>query len=183
MTPNEATATIGYSYATNILKWDSDVPSGTTVSKHYNGLLRAIGSRKAVLNGERQVLPDFLLMSPVLEDETTNAEGFVPLTNRPGASADDATGDLQRIKGLPAFQTNAPNLDMGDSRIVIGQRGVGAYAIVKPWEVGQPFEAVNAQGQPTGKKVAYGEEYNAVHVPSAVRDRLTSVIVYSDTNR
>ena len=184
VTPDEAAATLSYSRATNFVAFDTDFDATEiSLSAHWDGALRAIGGRKAALNGQRQVSPDFLLMSPVLEDEVTNAKGFVPLTSRPGASANDVTGDLQRVKGLPVFTTNAPQLDMGDSRILIGQRGVGAYGISKPWMVGQPFEAVNGQGQPTGKKVAYGEEYNVVHVPTPVRYRFTSVLVYNADTR
>ena len=184
VTPDEGTATLSYWRATNFITFDTDFDEEEiSLAAHWDGALRAIGNRKAVLNGQRQVNPDFLLMSPVLEDEVTNAKGFVPMTNRPGAAASDATGDLQRVKGLPAFTTNAPQLDMGDSRIIVGQRGVGAYGISKPWMIGQPFEAVNGQGQPTGKKVAYGEEYNVVHVPTPVRYRFTSVLVYNSDTR
>jgi hypothetical protein len=184
VTPEEATATISYSHATNIVKFDVDFDEAeTTLAAHFDGLLRAVGNRKAVLNGQRQVNPDFSLLSPVLADQVTNAKGFVPLTKRAGASANDATGDLERVKGLPMFETNAPQLDMGDSRIIIGQRGVGAYGIAKPWMIGQPFEAVDGNGRPTGKKVAYGEEYNVVHVPRPVRYRFSSVLVYSASGR
>ena len=184
VTPDEATATISYSRVTNIVKFDLDFDAAeTTLSAHLDGVLRAVGNRKAALNGKRQVMPDFALLSPTLADMVTNAKGFVPLTGRPGAAANDATGDLERVKGLPMFETNAPQLDMGDARIVIGQRGVGAYGISKPWTIGQPFEAVNAQGLPTGKKVAYGEEYNVVHVPRPVRYRFSSVLVYSAGDR
>ena len=184
VTPDEATATLGYSRATNFIAFDTKFDAAeTSLSAHWDGALRAVGNRKAALNGQRQVLPDFALLSPTLEDEVTNAKGFVPLTARPGASANDATGDLERVKGLPMFTTNAPQLDMGDSRILIGQRGVGAYGISKPWMIGQPFEAVNGQGQPTGKKVAYGEEYNVVHVPEPVKYRYTSVLVYNSDTR
>lgn len=184
VTPSETTATIGYSQATNLIKWDSDyVAAEISLEKHWNGALRAIGNRKAALNGGRQVQPDFSLMSPVLAEEVTNAEHFTPSRRQPGANANDVTGELERVKGLPIFECNAPQLDMGDSRILIGQRGVGAYGIAKPWMIAPPFEAVNAQGQPTGQKVAYGEEYNVVHVPSPVHYRFSSVLVYSATGR
>lgn len=184
VTPNETTATIGYSRATNVVLFDTDFDAAeTTLEKHYNGLVRAIGGRKAELSGHRQVMVDFALMSPGLADDITNAEIFASGRRRDGSDTDPVTGALERVKGLPMFETNAPNLDMGDSRILIGQRGVGAYAISKPWSVGTPFEAVNGTGQPTGRKVAYGEEYNAVHVPISTRDRFTSVIVYSATSR
>src|SRR3546814_5130064 len=48
---------------------------------------------------------------------------------------------------------------------------------------GTPFEAVNSDGEPTGQKVAYGEEYSAVHVPSPIRNRMRSIIVYRSEER
>ena len=57
------------------------------------------------------------------------------------------------------------------------------YTIAKPFVTGMPFEAVDSNGKPTGKKVAYGEEYSAIKVPTPIRDRMTSVIAYSFTGR
>lgn len=182
VTPNASTATVGYWRASNIAKFDMDVPSGTTKERHLNGLLQAFGRRKAVMSQERYVQPDFTLMSHTLNDEITNAENFVAHSKRDGTDT-NAQGDLEMVKSVAAFGTNAPNIDMGEERILLGARGTTTYGIAKPYTLGQPFEAVNAQGQPTGQKVAYGEEYNAVHTPSPVRDRYTSVIAYSATAR
>ena len=180
-TPSAATATVSYSYATNIQKFDLDNGS-TELTVHLNGLLRAIGSRKAVLSGDRLVKPDFLLMSPTLNDTCTNAEQFTASGSRSGSSA-DAMGDLERIKGVNAWGTNAPGVDLGDERIIIGQRGTCTYSVAKPFVTGAPFEAVDANGRPTGQKVAYGEEYSAIKTPTPIRGRLTSVIAYSASGR
>lgn len=176
------TCTISYSSANNISKFDLKLPANTTLEHHLNGALRAIGARKATLNTDRYLLPDFMLMSPVLNDILTNAEQFAAEAQRAG-SALSGSGDLATVKAIPAYGTNAPNIDLGDDRILMGQRGTLSYTVVKPFMTGQPFEAVNSAGLPTGQRIAYGEEYNSINVPAAIRYRLTSVIVYDSDAR
>lgn len=182
MVTASSTCTVGYSYATNILKVDIDVPTGSTLELQLNKVVQGIGARKAMMNTDRYIMPDFQLMSPVLNDTITNAEQFVAERKRNGSDT-NSDGDLEKIKGIAAFSTNAPGIDLGDQRIVMGQRGQLAYTVAKPFELGQPFEAVGANGKPIGKKQAYGEEYNAMHLPKPIRNRLTSLLVYSATGR
>lgn len=174
--------TVGYSYATNILKVDIDVPSGSTLEVQLNKVIQGVGARKAMMNSDRYILPDFLLMSPVLNDTISNAEQFIVDRRRNGSDT-NSQGDLDSVKSIPSYGTNAPGIDLGDQRIVMGQRGQLTYTVAKPFELGQPFEAVGANGKPIGKKQAYGEEYNAMHLPTPIRNRLTSVLVYSKTGR
>lgn len=178
VTPTQATATISYDYSKNVVKWDSDVPAGTTNEKHLNTLLQAIGARKATMNQDRYVSAEYLLMSPTLNDSITNAEQFEESNQKNGSSL-TGSGDLQTVKGLPSFGTNAPGIDLGDSRIHMGVRSTTSYVIAKPFMTGIPFEAVNASGQPTGEKVSYGEEYSAIHTPFSIRNRSTGIVVYS----
>lgn len=184
VTPTAATTcTLGYSRATNVVKVDLDVPGGETLEKHLNGVLRAVGARKAMLSGQRFVSADYLLMSPTLNDTVTNAEAFVASMKRNGADT-TSVGDLETIKGVPAFGTNQPAIDLGDERMLMGPRNLLAYTISKPFAVeGQPFEVVDANGNAVGKKQVYGEEYNAIHVPGPVRQYMTSVLAYSASNR
>jgi len=185
VTPTASTAlVIAYSEATNVAKFDLDVPSGTALEDHLNGLLRTVGARKAILTSDRFVSPQnmFMLMSGVLNDTITNAKAFVE-SQAKIATQLSAAGDLSTIKNVPSFGTNAPAIDLGDERIVMGEAGLLAYAIVKPFATGTPFEAVDANGLPTGEKVAYGEEYDAIHMPLPLRNRLTSALAYSFTGR
>ncbi|MBA1147433.1 hypothetical protein H0Z60_10230 [Ectothiorhodospiraceae bacterium WFHF3C12] len=172
---------VSYDYATNIKKFDLDAGSDP-IEKHLNGLLRAIGERKAVLDGDRFVRPDYLLMSPVLNNQCTNAEMFEADAKRNGTDS-NGEGDLDMVKGVPAWSTNAPGVDMGEERILIGQRGGLSYVVAKPFMTGEPFEHVDSNGRATGQKQAYGEEYNAVHMPAPLRSRMTSVLAYSATGR
>lgn len=183
-TPTAASAcTIGYSRVTNIVKVDLDVPNGKTLEEHLNKVLQAVGARKAALSGQRYVAADYLLMSPTLNDTITNAEQFVSSFKRDGSDTTGA-GDLARIKGLPAYGTNQPGIDLGDERILLAPRGLLGYTISKPFAIeGAPFEVVDENGYPIGKKQVYGEEYNAIHVPTPVRGYMTGVLCYSAANR
>lgn len=172
---------VSYSYATNVAKFDLD-NGATDLDLHLNGLLRAIGARKAVMSSDRFVSPDFLLMSPVLNDTATNARQFEAQAKRNGSDT-NGQGDLDMLKGVPAWSTNAPGVDLGDERILMGQRGTATYTVAKPFMTGEPFEATDASGNPTGQKQAYGEEYSAIKVPTALRNRLTSVLAYSASAR
>lgn len=176
------TNAISYAAATNVTKFDLEPQGGVTTEKWLNGLIQKVGSRKAMMNSQRYVAPEFLLMSPTLNDTATNAEQFVASMKRNGSDT-NAQGDLEAIKDIPAYGTNAPGVDLGDERILMGQRNVLGYTIAKPFVTGEPFELTGQDGHPIGKKAAYGEEYNAIAVPRPVRNRLTSVIVYSSTAR
>lgn len=176
------TVTADYSRETNLVLFDLDVPANVELEKHLNGLIRAIGSRKAMMSQDRFVQPNFGLMASTLNDAATNAEQFTASGAR-ADSAITALGDLAPLKGVPSYSTNAPNLDLGEERIQMGQRGALSYTIAKPFSVGTPFEAVGANGRPTGKKIAYGEEYSSIHVPSEYRQRFTAVVAYSKTAR
>lgn len=180
---NTGTNTVGYSRVTNIVKVDLDVPVGVDPAKHLNRIIEAVGARKAMLLGQRFVRPDFLLMSPTLNDVATNAEAFVASLKRDGSDT-NSQGDLARLKGLPAFGTNQPGIDLGDERMMIAPRNLLGYTISKPWSVeGAPFEVVNEDGLALGKKQIYGEEYNAIHVPTPVRGYMTGVLCYSASGR
>lgn len=172
---------VSYSYATNVEKFDLDNGS-TELGLHLNGLLRVFGNRKAVMAQDRLVLPDFMLMSYTLNNTASNANNFEADSKRNGTDT-DAMGDLQAVKGVPAFSSNAPGVDMGDERAILGQRGTLTYTVAKPFVTGQPFEAVDGNGFAIGKKQAYGEEYSAIKVPTPIRNRLTSVIAYSASGR
>lgn len=176
-----SSATIGYSYATNVIKFDLDAPEGVSMEKHLNKLLQKVGSQKASLSSTRYVTPNFMLMSPTLNDTITNAEQFIVSLKRNGTDT-AANGDLAQIKDIPAFGTNASNTDMGDCRIIMGERGTTSYTVVKPFSTGDLIEVLNGKGQPLGKKVAYGEEYNAIHTPKPTRNRYASIVVYSSQN-
>ena len=172
---------ISYSTPTNLLKFDLQTPVGTKYTHHLNDLLSVIGDQKAMLSSHRYARPDYAVMSYMLNNEMSKAEQFALSLRRDG-TANTLQGDLDMVKGLPVFDTNAPG-DFGDMRIVLGQRGLTGYTIAKPYSMGAPFEATDSNGNPTGEKVAYGEEYSAIHTPKPVRNRYTSILVYDSATR
>jgi hypothetical protein len=174
------TVTIGYDYATNIVKVDTDTADGSTYELQMNKILQKIGERKAMMSSDRYVVPEFMLMSPTLHNMCTDAEQFTRAGGR-ADSAITASGDLMPIKGLTPVQTNAPGIDLGDERILIGQRGNFWYTVAKTFAIGEPVERVDSNGKFLGKKGAYGEEYSSLLVPTPLRNRYTSVIAYSDS--
>lgn len=174
--------TITADVATNCTLFDLKIPSGVEYEDHLNGLLHAIGARKALMSSSRFVVPDFMLMSPVLNDICTNARSFVYSQKRAGSGL-SAGGDLQSIKSISAYATNAAGVDLKDERILMGAGGTATYAIAKPFETGQPFEMFGSDMRPNGVKIAYGEEYSAIHIPTALAGRLTSVIAFDSDAR
>lgn len=180
---NTGTNTISYSRATNVALWDSDPASGVKYEDHLNSLLRAIGKAKAMMKSTRYSTPDYLLMSSVLNDEVSNATQFITSLKRDGSDTTGG-GDLGMVKAIPVFTTDVPGAALGDDRIILGQRGVTAYTVAKPYALGEMIELIDPNtGAPIGKKVAYGEEYNSIYTPKAVRDRATSIIKYSSSAR
>jgi hypothetical protein len=182
-TPTASTnCIVSYDYSTNVIVWDRGVPSGTDLKDHLDGLLRAIGERKAHMSGKRFVNPDFMLMSPELNNDATSAKTFTASNTRNGDALNNA-GDLDTIKAIPAYATNTPGTALGDTRILIGQRGATTYTIAKPYAMGAPFEKTNDKGRPTGEKISYGEEYSAIHTPRPIANRYTSIIVVDKSTR
>lgn len=175
--------TLSYSGATNLKKFDLKAPAGITQEEHLNGLLQAIGARKALMNSERFVRPDYLLMSSTLNDVCTNAKSFMASATRPGTAL-SIEGDLERIKSLPVFNTDVPGSDLGAERILMSSIDTCSYIVVQPFKTGNPFEAFDSiTRRPTGEKIAYGEEYSAIHVPIPYRSRMTSIIAFDPDAR
>ena len=183
-TPANATAqVISYSYATNVVKFDIDVPNGVDYDKHLNGLLRVIGRRKATLMNDRFVEVQYGISSVTLNNTISEAEQFDRESERPG---NGLTGDgiLSAVKGIPMWGTNQPGTTFGDGRLLIGEMKTTSYAISKVFATGTPFEVMDPTTmRPTGQKQAYGEEYSAIHTPIPLKNRSTSVLVYSATAR
>ena len=174
--------TLSYSHATNCGKFDLKLPAGSNAEDHLNGLLRAIGLRKAFMNSDRFSLPDYLLMGPLLNDTATNARSFAASSLKPGTALLPA-GDLETIKALPVYNSSVPGSDLKDDRIILSSTDACLYVVAKVFETGTPFEAVDESGRPTGEKIAYGEEYSATHVPIAYRPRLSGIVVFDSDAR
>lgn len=182
-TPASAAATISYSYATNIIKFDLNYNAATTdYEKHISGLLKLVGDRDSMMSTERYVETEYLMLTKSLKNEISKASDFIKDQSRRGTGA-DSEGYVDRIKSIPTFSSNAPNLDFGSERIHMGVRNTTTYKIVKTFGIGESFQAVDSTGKPTDQKMAFGTEYNAIKTPEPVRNRSTGIIVYNSTTR
>lgn len=181
-TPANATAiTVGYAYATNVAKWDTDL-GGLKVKERYDDLLYRIGLRKALLEDQRSYPASQMLLSGTLMTAIEQAETFGANFARPGTALDQ-NGNLGAVKGIPGFKSYAPGLQLGDNRIVIGQRGLTRFRMLKPWALGQLQDQKDANGRFTGKKEAYGDQFIALHTPLPLKAGFTSIVLYSATAR
>ncbi len=180
-TPTASTATISYWRATNVSKFDLKLPENTELPAHLDGALAAIGAARAMLSNSRYVTADFALMSPILNNLFTQARSFNAKWKRYGTTLQE-TGDLDQINSLECWATNM-RCDLGNERVIIGERGTVTYMIAKPFQTGTPFERQNSDGYATGEKIAYGEEYSAICVPPPSRNRVTSVILFDSDIR
>lgn len=179
--PNATAIAVSYSYATNCAVWDSDL-GGAKMKERYDDLLYRIGLRKSILEDQRAYSASAMLMSGTLMTALEQAETFGANASKPGTSL-DMDGNLGRVKGIPGFKSYAPGLQIGDNRIVIGQRGLTRFRMLKPWQMGQLENQKDANGRFTGKKEAYGDQFIALFTPEPLKVGLTSIVLYSGTGR
>lgn len=173
--------TIAYTRATNVALFDTDL-GALTLAQKMTLALQAFGARKARLSQDRYVEPNFALTAVTLHDMLSNAENFESNRSRADMTLLN-TGDMGVIKGLGTWKTNAPNVDTGEDRVIISERGLLRYTVQHPFALGAPFEKVNSSGQPIGKRGAYGAEFSSMHVPPRLRGNGTSLIMYSAAAR
>lgn len=179
---NGLTITVtAYSYSTNVAKWDSDLGS-LAVDKKYDDLLYKIGLRKVVLEDQRAYQAAQMLLSGTLMTAIEQASTFAANYAKPGTTLDQ-NGNLGAVKGIPGFKSYAPGLQLADNRIVVGQRGLTRYRMLKPWSLGQLQDQKDSNGRFTGKKEAYGDQFVALFTPAPLKGGFTSIVVYSATGR
>lgn len=170
------------SYTTNVVKWSSDAVGGEDLKDRYDRLLTVIGGRKAVVSTDRFYTPNMVLMSAHMDNAISQARSFEANASRvaTGLAADGSVG---QIKALPTFNTTAPGLVMGDTRILIGERGNSRFRMVKPFAMNPLEQARNAQGQFIDQKETFGTQWLGIHTPTQLKNSLTSVVVYSANGR
>jgi hypothetical protein len=170
-----------YTYTTNVYKFDTDLGS-LTVKEKWDDFLYRYGLRKNLIESDRYHMANFGLMSGTVRTQIEQAGSFVESLARAGTDL-TSTGNLGRVKDVPNFRTTAPGLHMGDQRIIIGERGVSRYRMMKPWAMGQLENQKDSNGRFTGKKEAYGDQFVLLHTPTQLKAALTSVVLYSATTR
>ncbi|MBV7454296.1 phage protease [Acidovorax sp. sif1233] len=174
--------TVAGSRATNRSVWNSDAVGGETVKERYDRLLTEIGNRKVVINNDRFYTSNFTLMSGALDNALTTAESFQANGQRVGTGL-SADGSVGFTKNLPTFNPSAPGLVMGDTRIMVGQRGNSRFRMCKAFSMNPPEQVRNAAGLFTDQQEGFGTQWIVSHTPTPLKNSLTSIIVYSATGR
>lgn len=178
ITPTNGQAIVAsYAYSANAAKFNTDLGSATVKDK-WDDLLYRYGLRKSEIEDTRSYSCDLGLMSGTVMNAVEQAGSFVANFSKPGTSL-DATGNLGVVKGVPNFKAYAPGLLMGDQRIVLGQRRLTRFRMLKPWQMGQLQDQKDANGRFVGKKEAYGDQFIALHTPTPLKAGLTSLVLYS----
>ncbi len=179
--PNLTAITVSYSYTTNVQKFDTDL--GTLKSpEKWDDFLYRYALRKAVIEQDRYQIANFGLMSGTVMAQVEQAAQFGANNKRNGTDL-AADGNLGRVKDVPNFRTTAPGLYMGDQRIVIGERAVTRFRMMKPWSMGQLENQKDANGRFIGKKEAYGDQFSVLHTPTQLKRAYTSIALYSAAGR
>lgn len=173
---------VTYSATTNAVKFNTDAVVDEDIKDRYDRLLTVIGARKAVIASDRFYTPNMVLMSASVDNAVSQARSFEANASRvaTGLAADGSVG---QIKAMPTFNTTAPGILMGDTRILIGERGNSRFRMVKPFAM-QPLEqARNSNGDFIDAKESFGTQWVLSHTPTQLKKSLTSVVLYSATGR
>lgn len=167
---------------TNRSVWNSDAVGGEAIKDRYDRLLTEIGNRKVVIENDRYYAANFALMSGALDNALTQAESF-RATGQRVATGLATDGSVGFTKGIPTFNPSAPGLVMGDTRILVGQRGNTRFRMCKAFAMNPPEQARNAAGLFTDQQEGFGTQWVVSHTPTPLKNSLTSIIVYSATGR
>lgn len=182
VTPAGATPfTVSYFYTANSFKFDTDL-GALTVQQKWDNFLYQFGLRKSVIEDQRFYGVDFGLMSGNVRSQIEQAGGFQANFAKSGTNL-TTDGNLGIIKGVPQYKTVCPGLQMGDRRVVIGQRNQVRFRMLKPWAMEQLQPARNAGGLFTAQKEAYGTQWIVVQTPTLLRGSLTTMTLFSTTAR
>jgi hypothetical protein len=138
---NTHAITSTYTYTTNVYKFDTDLGSATLGAK-WDDFLYRFGLRKSVIEDQRSHMCNFGLMSGTVMTSVEQAESFVESRARNGSNL-AADGNLGVIKDVAQFKAYAPGLNMGDQRVILGERGQTRFRMAKAWALWSP-----SSGQP-----------------------------------
>ncbi|MCB5187374.1 phage protease [Methylobacillus caricis] len=170
-----------YYRVTNVYQFNVDQGAVAT-DVFWDGFLYRYGLRKNIIEDDRLHRANFGLMSGSVMTTIEQARTFVATGERKGTSL-DSEGNLGIVKGVPNFKTSAPGLQMGDQRVLIGERNLTRFRMLKPWSMGQLENQRDDNGNFTGKKEAYGDQFIVVHTPTPLKAGLTSIALYSAAAR
>jgi hypothetical protein len=124
-----------------------------------------------------------MLMSGAIDNALGQAKTFTANSSRPGTTL-SPDGSVGIIKNIPAFNTRAPRLDTGDTRIVIGQQRNTRFRMMKAFSLqGMVQQARDSSGFFIGAEENWGDQFIVCATPTQLKNANTSVILYSATGR
>ena len=184
VTPAAAKAlTISFYQSTNQVKFDLKPVANESVAAQMDRLLFVLGGRKVVVENDRQYTANMALMSPSVDNMLTQADTFKASSSRTATNL-ASDGSLGLTKNIPTFNTTAPGLYLGDTRILVGERGNSRFRMVKPWEMVPMQEGRDlATGAFNATREAYGTQWIAAYTPNPLKDALTSVVLFNSDSR
>lgn len=176
--------TVVYSYTTNVAKHDLDAGSYSpaTVANVYDNLLTKIGARKVVIENDRYYMANMLLMSGAVDNALGQATTFQANSSRPGTGL-NPDGSVGVVKGIGAYNTRAPGLDTGDTRLIVGQKAVTRFRMMRAFMMAEMQQARDGSGFFVGAQDGYGEQFIACHTPTQLKNSNTSIVLYSTAGR
>lgn len=172
---------VTYSYTTNVTKFDTDL-GALKVGEKWDDFIYRYGLRRSVLEDQRHYRANFGLMSGTVHEQVLLANQFAAINDR-GQTSVSGAGDLGSIRSVPNFKSFAPGLQLGDTRVLIGERGNTRFRMAKPWQMGELQDQKDVNGRFTGKKEAYGDQFIFLHTPSQLKGCYSSVVLYSAAGR
>lgn len=186
-----AAAKIRYTcdYSTNAVTFDMKTGTGYTDDLWWDKAMLLIGDRKATLSDDRYYSADTIIGSEKLMNLLSQAKSFGSDGSRLG-NALTPDGSIGNIKGLPAYNLSAPGTALSytisgkvqPQRLIITQKQLTRFKVASPWEMGELENVRNGSGLFTGKKQAYGAQWNTIWTPEEYRAGFTSVIFYNSDN-
>lgn len=179
--------TITGSQTLNVAKHDlypgTLTPTLDQIAAVYDQLLTVMGSRKVVVENDRNYMANLLLQSGAIDNALGQAKTFQANSSRAGTNL-NPDGSIGRVKDMPAFNTRAPGLLMGDTRVLIGERGNTRFRMLRPFQMKAAMQEMrDSNGNFIGAGQNYGEQFIACHTPTMRKNATTSVVLYNSAAR
>jgi hypothetical protein len=173
--------TVGYSYATNVKLFDTDL-GAVAVDTFWDTFLYAIGARKAVIEDDRYHTANMIVMSGNVNNSVAQAKTFQANSARIATSL-GSDGAVAIIKDMPVWRPRAPGTLFGDTRILVGERATSRFRMVKPWVTNPLEQARDNSGNFIDAMETFGTQWVASMTPTPLKRAKTSVILYSSSAR
>ncbi|MFN3303050.1 MAG: phage protease [Roseateles sp.] len=186
--PSNGTAlTIQASRATNVAKVDlypgTASPTLQQTQQVYDAMLLLLGARKVAIENDRFYSANMMLMSGAVDNALSQATTFQANSTRPGTGL-NADGSVSTVKGMPNFNTKAPGLNMGDVRVLVGERGNTRFRMLKPFTMQpQMDQRKDSNGFFVGAVENYGDQFIACHTPTMRKGAITSAVLFNSNAR